>query len=648
MAKYLRTYFRHKFRDDFSDDLLTAVKLLQRTILKGGNFALAMPRGGGKSTIAEGGDLWATSYGHRGFVVTIGASKQLAMQSLENIQAELLTNELLSVDFPEMVHPIRALENIANKSAGQLYKGESTYIKWKRDRVVFVRIPGAPCSGAIIRAAGLTGGLRGLNEKGRRPDLAIVDDWQTDSSARSASQTRSRLKLINGAVMGLAGPGKTIAVYAPMTVIEQGDGADQLLNPQLYPEWNGRRFGMLKSFPTNMELWAKYNELRRASFRNGGDGREARAFYKQHRREMDAGAAVSWEARKHETDVSALEHAMILYFKDPKAFWAEYQNDPKPDDAAETGELKADEIARRVNNLRRYVVPLNATRLTCYIDVQHHLLYYACVAWANDFSGDLVDYGTFPDQGRGYFAYRDARHTLQKVYPKLATEAAVFEGLTVLVDILAARRFPREGDAGEMRLELIGVDWSDGQLQETIGKVCRTSLNAVLLLPCEGKGIGPADRPMHLWPLKPGEQPGDNWLLGRSLRQGNIRRAVIDTNFWKSQTAGALTRPAQNPGAMRLFGTRDQDHEMIAAHCLAETRTRLTNDKSGRTVEIWKAKPNKPDNHLWDCINGARVMASIRGCKIAVDTTTPPPAVASQPVIPRTTPQRDPRVRPMF
>ena len=648
LEEFATTYFPHKFYLGFSDDLRESVETLKRAILDGGLFALAVPRGGGKSTIGEVGELWAALYGHRRFIMGIGASKPLAVQSLENIQAELLVNEELFQDFPEVIHPIRSLENIANRSAGQLYQGKPTYIKWKRDRVVFATIEGSPSSGCIIRASGLTGGLRGLNEKGKRPDFAVVDDWQTDSSAKSHSQTRIRLGLINGAVRGLAGPGKTMAVYSPVTVIAPGDGADQLLDVQQFPEWQGRRYELLKQFPTNLELWNQYNEIRKACLRNG-DLRiaSARAFYRKHRKEMDAGGVVAWEARKYPDDVSALEHAMGLFFANPIKFFAEYQNRPKVEDESTAGELKAHEVAKRLNGLKRGVVPLSATRLTGYVDVQHSLLYWVVVAWSDDFSGDVIDYGTFPDQGRPYFTLREARHTLQAAAPKATTAAAVDDGLRKLTAKLVGTAYPREGtDAGTGRVELVPVDWSDGNLQDVIARVCRTSPVAALLIPSEGKGIGPADRPMYAYQQRPGERLGTHWLLFRAQKQ-QTRAVRIDSNYWKSHVADGLLAPLANPGAIRFYGTPGTDHELFADHCVAETRAKLRNEKTGRAVDVWRLKTNKPDNHFFDCLSGAAVAASIRGCTFTPRPTAAPPGNQA-PRPPQARPAGRDRVRPLF
>ena len=53
---------------------------------------------------------------------------------------------------------------------------------------------------------------------------------------------------------------------------------------------------------------------------------------------------------------------------------------------------------------------------------------------------------------------------------------------------------------------------------------------------------------------------------------------------------------------------------MISDHCHGEYRVRT--EGRGRVVDEWKLKPNKPDNHYFDCIAGAAVAASVVGCEL--------------------------------
>ena len=84
--------------------------------------------------------------------------------------------------------PIQCLEGLANRCIGQLYQGERTHIEWESRKIVLPTIPNSKASGAAIKVAGITGGIRGRKHKradGRavRPSLVVIDDPQTDESA---------------------------------------------------------------------------------------------------------------------------------------------------------------------------------------------------------------------------------------------------------------------------------------------------------------------------------------------------------------------------------------------------------------------------------------------------------------------------------
>ena len=120
---------------------------------------------------------------------------------LESIKTELDGNELLAEDFPEVCHPIRCLDGIANRCSGQLYQGERTHIGWTAKDIVLPTIPGSKASGAIIKVAGITGRIRGMKFKRAdgqsvRPSLVVIDDPQTDESARSLSQCATRESIL--------------------------------------------------------------------------------------------------------------------------------------------------------------------------------------------------------------------------------------------------------------------------------------------------------------------------------------------------------------------------------------------------------------------------------------------------------------------
>jgi hypothetical protein len=98
-------------------------------------------------------------------VTLIGSDESHAESMLDSIKTEFETNERLVEDFPEAVYPIRCLEGIANRCAGQTYRGDRTHIGWTAREIVMPTVAGSPASGAVIRVAGLTGRIRGMKFK---------------------------------------------------------------------------------------------------------------------------------------------------------------------------------------------------------------------------------------------------------------------------------------------------------------------------------------------------------------------------------------------------------------------------------------------------------------------------------------------------
>ena len=257
---FCECYFPETYSLGWSPDHLKAIEKIETAVLSGGLFALAMPRGSGKSTLAETAAIWSMLYGHREFVTLIGATESAALEMLDSIKTELEVNENLAADFPEVCYPIEQLDGIANRCAGQHCNGERTRITWTSNEIVLPTIKDSKASGIIVRVAGITGRVRGMKYKrsdGRsvRPTLVIIDDPQTSESAGSLEQTRKRVRVLAGDILGLAGPGQKISGIMPCTIIRPGDMADIILNRNTHPDWNGEKTKMVYEFPKNMKLW---------------------------------------------------------------------------------------------------------------------------------------------------------------------------------------------------------------------------------------------------------------------------------------------------------------------------------------------------------------------------------------------------------
>ena len=615
---FCESYFPETYALAWSPDHLKVIEKIETAVLRGGLFALALPRGSGKTTITESAALWSMLYGHREFVVLIGATESAALELLDSLKTELEVNERLAEDFPEVCYPVAQLEGIANRCAGQLCKGERTRITWTSNEIVLPTVEGSRASGIIVRVAGITGRIRGMKFKrsdGRsvRPSLVIIDDPQTSESAGSLEQTRKRVRVLAGDILGLAGPGQKISGIMPCTIIRPGDMADIILNRNTHPDWNGEKTRMVYRFPTNMKLWEEYAEIRAEALRTEGNFQKATEFYLANREAMDAGAEVSWEARFNHDEVSALQHAMNLKFQDESAFMSEYQNDPLPDDTADDSLLSVDEICAKINGLARRRVPLKCDRLTMFVDVQKALLFYVVIAWAEDFTGAVIDYGSWPDQHRHEYSLADANPSIQTLFPKAGFEGALYAALSALTDECLGREWERE-DGAVLKIERALVDANWGQSTDVVYQFCRQSSHAGVILPSHGRYVGASSKPMTEYRKQQGDRLGFNWMIPNVAGKRAIRHVIYDTNYWKSFIHARLAVPVGDKGSLTLYGRIPGAHQLFAEHLTAEYRVKTQG--RGRTVDEWKLKPQSHDNHFLDCVAGCAVCGSMLGASL--------------------------------
>ena len=615
---FCETYFPDTYALAWSADHIKAIERIETAVLRGGLFALAMPRGSGKSTLTETAALWAMLYGHREFVTLIGATESAALEMLDSIKTELEVNERLAEDFPEVCYPIAQLDGIANRCAGQICNGERTRITWTSNEIVLPTIKDSKASGIIVRVAGITGRIRGMKYKrsdGRsvRPSLVIIDDPQTSESAGSLEQTKKRVRVLAGDILGLAGPGQKISGIMPCTIIRPGDMADIILNRNTHPDWNGEKTRMVDKFPINMKLWEEYAEIRADALREEGNFQRATDFYLANREAMDAGAVVSWEARYNHDEVSALQHAMNLKLQDEAAFQAEYQNDPLPEDTFDESLLSVDEICGKINGIVRGKVPLYCDKLTMFIDVQKALLFYTVIAWADDFTGAVIDYGAWPDQHRRQFSLADANPTIHSKFPKAGFEGGLYSALTKLTDDYLGREWERE-DGALLKIEKALVDANWGQSTDIVYQFCRQSVHAGIIMPSHGRYVGASSKPMTEYRRQPGDKLGFNWMIPNVAGKRAIRHVIYDTNYWKSFIHARLGISLGDNGCLSLYGRIPGNHQLLAEHLTAEYRVRT--EGRGRTVDEWKLKPQNSDNHWLDCVAGCAVCASILGAAL--------------------------------
>jgi phage terminase large subunit GpA-like protein len=231
-----------------------------------------------------------------------------------------------------------------------------------------------------------------------------------------------------------------------------------------------------------------------------------------------------------------------------------------------------------------------------------------------------VDYNAWPDPKRKYFRMKEVPGTLMKRHRGAGLEGAIHAGLDELVNFLMDCEWSSESGS-TLRIGRILIDYGWGETSTTVLEFCRRSPHGAIILPAKGKGIGIKSNPMEEWPHHEGEIRGHHWIVARAKaakgkKAGReTQRITVDTNYWKTMLHERLAYAAGDAGGLTLFG-QASDHQMLAQHLLAEARVRKA--LPGRTVDEWSLSPEKPDNHLGDCIVGNFVAASAQGAVISV------------------------------
>lgn len=615
---FCEVYGPKVFYSAWSPAHIKAIAKLEHAIKSGGKFALAWPRGRGKTALFIFAILWAVLSGRRKFVFVLAASQPKATKIVAALTKLLTKNRILKADFPEATHVLWRLEGVHQRKL--LWKGAPITYSLEAGRIVIPAIPRSVCSQSIIEAAGLESAVRGtfeMSDEGehRRPDLLLIDDPQTKESAKSPTQVQTRWELLKEAVMGMSGTGKTLAAIAAVTVIAEDDLAEKLLDHKLSPEWRGELFPLMPKMPES-ELWDEYARLRAESLVQRGDLDLATDFYVKNRAVMDEGAEVMWlsDYKPDLGEVSAIQSAMNLFFEDAVTFWAEMNQNPKGAQHTDEDALTAVGVQHQLNHLPQYVVPTGSTLLTSFIDFQKSLFFYGVIAWREGFGGDVIDYGSFPKQSRTYFTKRDASKRFEHLtidgvkLKSLSQEERWSKALRAFTAELLSKEYPRE-DGGTALIQRCLIDAQYGESTETIYRFLKSSPahQRSLLIPSHGDPISPTSTPFNERKQKEGERKGDHYVIG--LGERRQLRVRYDANYWKLFVRNRFNTDVAARGALRLWGSDPHRHEMFANHMLSEKPIMI--EARGRKMVLF-SKPDG-DNEYLDIASGNCIAAASLG-----------------------------------
>jgi hypothetical protein len=605
MGKWLKYYLPESFPLDWAEFHETAIHKQLISITEGGMFALALPRGSGKTTLCRGAAIYAMFRGLRRYVLLVGATGKKAELALNDIKTTLRFSDRLLEDYPEIIVPIRALEGVSLRCATQTAFGHPTNMTWNAKRIILPdtqRIDGKGmfhknvASGCIIDIDGITGDIRGHvvtlpDGNVIRPDLSIVDDPQTRESAKSPEQTKDRINTIRGDVAGSVGPTTNIAIVIPCTVIYKNDAADQLLDREKNPDFRGERYGMIVSWPENMTIWDDYNATRLAGLENEDGGKSANEFYKNNREELERGAKVSWEERKGPNELTGLQHAMNLYFRlGEDAFYAEYQNEPRSIGTT-IYDLEPDIIKASLYGLKPKIVPNGVHLLTCFVDINHYGLHWAVIGFDNKFAGYCTLYGRFPEGG--------------ELVPKNTTEGErgklIRNGLDSLYSLLGGTVFQKENSE---RIELTSILVDRGYMPEVVHSFCKYARGRIRAIPSRGYAG-------HIYTVRKSSLvgiPRENCHMVES-RIGPY--LAYNSCYWREYAQKAWFGNVGEHGSLSLYGKSQLIHEEFAQQiCNEKLVDKAVGDRG--TIYRWAEAPNRWHD-FGDCVTGCCVAAANTG-----------------------------------
>jgi predicted phage terminase large subunit-like protein len=268
----------------------------------------AAPRGHAKSTyLSKGFPLREICFRKRKYIIAISITPPVAMKNLEWISLQLKHNKKLREDFGPLLSP-KKQENPKDNS--------ESFIAWTPkgdDEQELLTLCEATSTGKSIR---------GANWNGVRPDLIVCDDLEDLKENCGTEEQREKLKdWFNSVVLPLGDPkGKRTAFVLMGTTVHH----DSLLMDLLYrrADFKSKLYKSIIKEPERLDLWEKCREI----YQNHEDPDrldKAKAFYEEHKEEMNKGAVLLWPESK---DLWTLYR--VKWDRGSKAFNTEYQNNP--------------------------------------------------------------------------------------------------------------------------------------------------------------------------------------------------------------------------------------------------------------------------------------------------------------------------------
>lgn len=635
---FLMTYFPDRYGIRFGKDHLFMIDTIVSRGKHGGRQAVAAPRGRGKSELVKGLLVFLVAAEIVRFVLPVAATTPLAKRLYKDFKKKLSTNSLLLEDFPEICFPIRALDGAPQRASKQHVDGHLTNIVWTDDYVSLPHVPGSPYGGVKMAYYGLDAAFRGANIDGDRPDLIIIDDPETRESAKSIPQIEDREAIIDQDISGLASQEENLAIVVLTTVQNRYSMSYRLTDPKIKPAFNGRRFGMIASWPKDMDLWNDYIATRHADQAAGDPhGLKAVAFYLAYRDAMDAGVEMLSDhfVRVTLEDGTELVHSAIqqafnkIADTSMEAYCTEYQNDPPAEEEIETLGLTAARVQSRLTKYPQYECASTTEARTLGIDLGNRNSHWADLAWEGNAIGSVVDYGIIESH---ITADSDGR----------AIELAVLASLEVFADDVVSKMNPM----------LVLIDSGDGHHRNAVYEFCRRRGRP--FFPSKGWDSGRFRLPQR----SDTKVPFLEAYASHQVEEG-VWLYNINTEFWKKWLQQRFLTATFDEGEHRMDGSlalfdptsvnaqgqkvTDKKRHLSYAHHITAEEERLVPVQGKELKRQWFVKNR--NNHWLDATALACAAAGCLGVRLVEQqqqVAAPPTKTTTVPIERFTTPYGQP------
>ena len=612
---FLRTYFPTTFFQPFTPDRTEMIQSIVNAARYGGDFAIAGPRGEGKTRLAIYGALYLMVAQLSTFPIVIGKSQSKSVNELKTIKERLQQSERLIADFPEVGVPFKAVGAWSSRARMQTVAGVPTNIELAADHVIFPTIPlhrlpdewnpdwGTQASGQIMSCLGVDGPIRGTNYRDQRPTLAILDDIESKESAHSDTVIETNETIIEKDVGGLGGSGRRVSRVMLCTTQNRKCIAYKYTDREQKPSWNGQRFRKMVKKPARSDMWDEYIEKRIQKQKDDPDARAAHRFYRDNRELMDAECEISnpysFDDRVH-SDGELLELSAIqAYYNRVADFGSdavatEDDNDPPEENGPEGMGISAALVSSRISGLDKHICPVNTTCITAGIDIGKYACHWAVVGWTNNATGVVMDYGV------AEVANTNVNSTEQ------AIEQAIYKTLLEFRDWIGNVEFTDQTGTPR-KIDTCFCD--SGDYTQSVYEFIRQVGHGPFFA---SKGVGKYKTP----------KPSDTVRVGTHLHASyqvadRIWLNLMDVDYWKRFVHERFLTPTfsdQNmlrAGSLSLYdpiGSRS--HLTFSQHIVAEEW--VSDFKQGRGERCYWVVHNR-NNHFLDAVTMASAAASLSG-----------------------------------